>query len=781
MLIFAAALWGYSFPGHGLALVLPIPPLFALIAGCLLSAPFSGGPADVARKRRRAAAIWLFLAALAAASLALPVWLAGCSLFPAHPLAKWLVALPWLISGIGMANLWRDLEMPPSRTSSAILVALAATVAAGMLAGGSLDTPWLTAAAAGAVALAAVITAHAAGLARLRLLAAAVAACWAGLLLLRSLGAYLVTQPAVDAAARITHLGWPLAALAGALLLALFFWMPSSVGRWVRLPEINLLVCIWSVGAGLVFAGAAAIGGAARGSVDIYSAAVFLLIGMAVANLLLRPRVSAQALYLVSWVALIGLIGVFIYTVLSAVFAVAVRRFFLVDVVAASLLFGIALALGSLIPAALNLTWEYRPEHLPWLWGAFQVALLLGLGIGRNLSPIWSMNLGAGTCVLVWIVGWQKSDTWIELWRAAPGLEERERITDSFDLLRADNIPLLVRLSLRARRSANYLVLRPLRLAPPFALRCMEAIKRELFDALSGGDAGKRLLPPETPEARDWLNRVGAAPAALVVWTIQQPLRLLRRGWEPAHRLALFILSRISPLVESDKAKRKPSTRWDGRSFRLAVETQRSRGYELTGELWIGPRECSCVISIALDEERQVIKKVFLSRRYVEDRAALGRDPQELQAVLLRAGFRIAVADLKAGRFASRTIDLENEARKLLGAAQDRWCEFRSSSPSLSMGGAYICSLAYPRDPSRGAATVEACRTCNVPELWERCSNLVILGTVGAQRENRLWRAGYFTCPQQEGCVDPQRCLGQQCFTPSIVTRVTWADLGRTD
>jgi hypothetical protein len=641
------------------------------------------------------------------------------------------------------------------------------------------DPAALMAAGAATAGLAAVIAAHAAGSVIQGGLGAVLAVGWAALLLPLSGNPYpsigLVTSATVD----IRRLGWTAVLAGGALLFVFLLKMRHSLRPASALLRLNLLVWVWCVGGGLV------LGGTMRLASDTmplsldgsHWAAAIVLGGLGLAGLLVRPVIRPKGFLFAYWAAYAGLVAAFIHSVLSLqLIALARGRVPLFEILSPVVLFGLASAFGLVVPTTLNLCWNQSPRCVPGLWAAFQVAAAMGLSAGRYLSPWWQIDFGGGICVLPLVVGWMQSETFY----GVAVLTEEERaggypgISESSELSFADL------LSLRTRGLVNLLLLHPLRQTVSSACDLFHGFKQTVGVAWAREVGGRHIVLHETPETEGWLCRALAAPITIPVWGVTRLFRLCRRGYRLGRRAAEIVFSVLLPRAFVKKADPDVPARWNEREYRLAVETRTNLQYQLTGELWTSGRECFCLINVQSDRWR-VAKRFFVSRQYVQDHAALGRNHEEIQNMLLRAGFRTVVVNLQAGRFTSQPVDLEHKSHKSLEASRHRWCEFRTSASSLGMGGAYICDVAYPRDPCRGATTVEACSGCNVPELWERCSNLVISGTAGTHQDDRFWRSGHFSCSEQGGGIlNPRQCLCKPCFVPSVVKQIIWADPGRT-
>lgn len=773
----AALLWGGQSPGYGLLSLWPLPPLLALLLGCLLGGAFGGKAASLPPRAAQSAANWLFSAALLVGSFTFLGSPAGASIHLSRELVSALLPVPWVAAGLGLAWLLRTHATSPARVFAAVCGASAIVILLGAVAGEWLDyRPYLPAFGAAAMAAAAGVAAHAAHRRPLLLLSVALAVGWL-LFLLFSVPA---ASPAANAFGEIRQSqlpAWLAAGMVGVLILALFAGRWPTAAPWPPLPLINFLAWFWCIGAALVFMGVGQTV-APRAISGAFLSVVAILAGLAVPGFLIARQISARRLFFIFWAAFAGLLVVSAFALLPAPLIAVIADLPLAGLYFAALLFALALLLGGLIPAVFNLTGERLPGQVTWLWAAFLLAPLIAMPLSGQLSPQLKLNIGGGICVFVWLVCWRQSHTWGELW---PGAAQRQQRPGTMPTAFPPAEPEVASRDAAAGlvKSTERLALGPLRALLRIARAGLRAVEHQLSGIWSKGSAGRRLALDQSSSALFRTARILILPVSLAAGAIERLIVLVSSLCRPAQRALTFVSSKLAVFSSPSRAAQQAPTRWAEQDFRLALELQPGHRYQFSGELWISGRECACIVYIQLERAR-AYKKVFVSRGYVDEQLASGREAAELQAILLRAGFRFAAAEAKARRFTSKTLNLEREAGELLLTAQDRWCDFRSATPSLGLGGAYLCSLSYPRDPCRGATTLQACRNCNVPELWERCAKLVISGTAGAERGGRLLRFGYFTCPEREGALIPQECLGRQCFSPTVVAKITWADLGRT-
>jgi hypothetical protein len=211
---------------------------------------------------------------------------------------------------------------------------------------------------------------------------------------------------------------------------------------------------------------------------------------------------------------------------------------------------------------------------------------------------------------------------------------------------------------------------------------------------------------------------------------------------------------------------------WDERFFRAETIGPRGRRFELVGHLWRSRRRCGCIVTVPILSGR-VEKAVEVRSHHRALRELFETDPEQVKKILLRAAFRMAVRDLNAGLVASRTVECESPREDLLEPHQDRYCELREELPGIG----YRCRQPLPQDATRGGTTLSACARCNLPEVWERCSNLKLEGTTGFQDdEERLHRRAHLMCRLTEKIVPAEECLSKDCFSPSVITRVIALD-----
>jgi len=213
---------------------------------------------------------------------------------------------------------------------------------------------------------------------------------------------------------------------------------------------------------------------------------------------------------------------------------------------------------------------------------------------------------------------------------------------------------------------------------------------------------------------------------------------------------------------------------WDDRRFRAALVGPDGRHFELLGHLWASRRRRGCVVTV-LSPSGQVDKGVEVAVASREVRNLLDQDPEQLKKILLRAAYRTAVMDIRAGALASRVIKCDAPREDLVEPHQDRYCELREELPGIG----FRCRQPLPQDGSRGGTTLAACSGCNFPEIWERCRSLKLEGTVGTVDEV-LHRQAHMLCSMTGSIADVGECLGRECFSPSLVTRIIAVDQRRT-
>ncbi len=215
---------------------------------------------------------------------------------------------------------------------------------------------------------------------------------------------------------------------------------------------------------------------------------------------------------------------------------------------------------------------------------------------------------------------------------------------------------------------------------------------------------------------------------------------------------------------------------WDDRVFRAEIIGPRGRRFELLGYLWESPKRCGCVVTVPT-LPGNVEKAVEVYSRHPEARPLLDSEPERLQKVLLRAGFRTAIADLNSGSMGNRTVACASPRIDLLEPHQDRQCDVRQELPD----GGYRCRQPMPQDGTRGATNPSACESCGFPEIWQRCSSLKLEGTVGFfDHEGTLHRRAHSVCRLTGSPADVENCLRLECFSPSTITRIIATQPGRT-
>ncbi len=215
---------------------------------------------------------------------------------------------------------------------------------------------------------------------------------------------------------------------------------------------------------------------------------------------------------------------------------------------------------------------------------------------------------------------------------------------------------------------------------------------------------------------------------------------------------------------------------WDDRLLRAEVIGPRGRRFELLGRLWQSPRRRGCVVTVPTLAS-DVDKGIEIDTRHAEIRSLLKDAPEELHRVLLRAAFRTAIADLMVGATGSRTVVCKSPEDDLFGPHRDRHCELRQDGP----GGGCRCRSPMQQDATRGTSNPSACDGCDFPEIWMRCSNLKLEGTIGFfDRDGGLRRRAHTICRLTGGVADTENCPREDCFSPSTITRVIPVHEGRT-
>jgi hypothetical protein len=215
---------------------------------------------------------------------------------------------------------------------------------------------------------------------------------------------------------------------------------------------------------------------------------------------------------------------------------------------------------------------------------------------------------------------------------------------------------------------------------------------------------------------------------------------------------------------------------WDDRVLRTEVIGPRGRRFELLGRLWQSPRRLGCVVTVPTLAS-DVDKGIEIDTRHTEVRILLKDAPEELRKVLLRAAFRTAIADLMVGSTGSRTVVCKSPREDLFGPHQDRHCELRQDAP----GGRCRCRSPMQQDATRGTSNPSACDGCDFPEIWMRCSNLKLEGTIGFfDREGALHRRAHTICRLTGRVADTDNCPREDCFSPTTITRVIPVYEGRT-
>jgi hypothetical protein len=275
---------------------------------------------------------------------------------------------------------------------------------------------------------------------------------------------------------------------------------------------------------------------------------------------------------------------------------------------------------------------------------------------------------------------------------------------------------------------------------------------------------------------------LGPAPDVLPGATIA-PEELLQRSLlelkrDPAWKRALRLLLGWS-LGDAGRRWLAPDAAepWDARIFRAEVIGPRGRRFELLGRVWRSPRRRGCAVTIPT-LPGNVDKRIEVSASHRDIRGLLERDSSSLQNILLRATFRMAIADLMVGAVGRRSVVCDSPREDLLEANQDRQCDLRLKSTS----GGYRCRDSMPQDPTQGTTTPTACETCTFPEIWERCGHLKLGGTMGIiDHEGRLHRRAHMVCRLTSLAVQTQECLRKDCFSPVTITRVIEVRPGLTE
>ena len=215
---------------------------------------------------------------------------------------------------------------------------------------------------------------------------------------------------------------------------------------------------------------------------------------------------------------------------------------------------------------------------------------------------------------------------------------------------------------------------------------------------------------------------------------------------------------------------------WDDRVFRTAVVGPRGRQFELFGHLWASRRRRGCVVTIPILSGNEE-KAVEVDARHREVRTLLREDAEEVKKLLLRAAYRMAVRDVVAGLHATRTVVCDSPRQDLIEPHQDRYCELREEVP----GGRFRCRVPMEQDRRRGATTLSACAQCDFPEIWQRCDHLNLEGTVGVVGDDGvLRRRAQMVCRLERKRPEVENCPQRECFSPSVITRVTEVETGRT-
>lgn len=215
---------------------------------------------------------------------------------------------------------------------------------------------------------------------------------------------------------------------------------------------------------------------------------------------------------------------------------------------------------------------------------------------------------------------------------------------------------------------------------------------------------------------------------------------------------------------------------WDDRVFRAEMIGPRGRRFELYGHLWASRRRRGGVVTIPI-LSGHADKTVEVRARDRDVRALLENDPEQLKAMLLRAAYRMAVRDLTAGLQGSRTVTCESCRQDLIEPHQDRQCELREELPT----GGHRCRQPLAQDRARGGTTLAACAGCNFPEIWMRCNELKLEGTIGTVEENDVTqRRAHMMCRVTQKIVDVGECLHLDCFSPTVITRIIEIEVQRT-
>ncbi|MBN1459255.1 MAG: hypothetical protein JXA57_06950, partial [Armatimonadetes bacterium] len=216
---------------------------------------------------------------------------------------------------------------------------------------------------------------------------------------------------------------------------------------------------------------------------------------------------------------------------------------------------------------------------------------------------------------------------------------------------------------------------------------------------------------------------------------------------------------------------------WDARVFRTEVIGPRGRRFDLLGRLWRSPRRRGCVVTIPT-LPGNVDKRVEVSAFHRDTRELLARESGTVRKALLRAAFRMAIADLMMGAVGKRNVVCDSPREDLLEPNQDRQCDLRLKST----GGGYRCRDSLPQDATQGTTTPAACETCTFPEVWERCRDLKLEGTIGIiDHQGRLHRRAHMICRMTGSAVDTDQCLSKDCFAPVTITRVIEVRPGVTE
>jgi len=267
-----------------------------------------------------------------------------------------------------------------------------------------------------------------------------------------------------------------------------------------------------------------------------------------------------------------------------------------------------------------------------------------------------------------------------------------------------------------------------------------------------------------------------APPEVPTLETIREQALRRRSADSRWRRLLRATVGKVAGLRVREWLGRDDAEPWDDRVFRAELMGPYGAHFELVGHLWASRRRRGCVV-IVITPSRPVDKGIEVSATQRDVRSLLQNNPDQLKKILLRAAYRAAVVDVRAGVMASGVTTCDSPREDLIELHQDRYCELREEQPSIG----FRCRHSLAQDQTHGGTSLPACSGCNFPEVWERCSNLKLEGTIGTVDEDGvLRRRAHMLCTVTQGIVDPGECLGRECFSPCVITRVIALDHDRT-